>query len=99
MPKVTHDLCAATRQYTSNDGKIKNQYVNVGGVMLMDDGREAIFINRSFNPAGCVFKNGSDHIFLARFEKKDKNATTLDPQPPVQQSRGADGIEDQDIPF
>ena len=71
--RKTKDLAVVTGSYMK-DGASKNRYQNVGYILEGDDGQKMIMINRSFNPAGVPFKDGSDTIILSQFEVKDKNA-------------------------
>ncbi len=47
------------------DGQTKNRYQNVGQVLRNDNGEEMMMLNRSFNPAGVPYKDGSDSIIIS----------------------------------
>lgn len=75
------DLVVKTGTYTSN-GAEKARWKTIGAVM--DDGKGGMyaFIERSFNPAGIPFKDGSESIMVSFFEPKDKGQQSApSPQP------------------
>jgi hypothetical protein len=64
-----------------------------------EKGAKMIMINRSFNPAGVPFKEGSDTIVLSQFEVKGAEGNASAPvQHTTVPSGGPAGMED-DIPF
>jgi hypothetical protein len=107
-----YDLAVKTGSYQDrNTGQEKGRYKNVGSVLKMEDGGKMILLDRSFNPAGVPFKEGSDQIVISMFEPKDSNgeqppATTARRQPPpatgrapAPQAASAGFDMDDDIPF
>lgn len=70
--KKVYDLVVVTGSFPTQNGQ-KNRYKNVGSVIRNDDGSEFVALDRSFNPAGIPFKDGSDTITLSMFEPKENN--------------------------
>ena len=66
MTKKTHDLAVKVGEY-EKDGQTKNRYVNIGMILEKDDGGRFMLLNRSFNPAGVPFKEGSETIMVSMF--------------------------------
>ena len=87
MTKKTHDLAVKVGEY-EKDGQTKNRYVNIGMILEKDDGGRFMLLNRSFNPAGVPFKEGSETIMVSMFSVKSGEQNE-DKTPP----------EDGDIPF
>ncbi len=73
MEKI-YELSVVTGTY-QKDGENKNRYQTIGAVMKNDKGM-FMFLNRSFNPAGIPFKEGSESIIVSMFEPK-KSASQL----------------------
>jgi hypothetical protein len=103
--KKLYDLAVVTGSYESQ-GQTKNRYKNVGAVLQKDDGSKFITLDRSFNPAGVPFRDGSDTILLSMFTPKDdanKGGQQQAPQQrqaaPAPAPRAATGGMDDDIPF
>lgn len=103
MAKKLYDLAVKTGTYTNKNGEEKGRWLNVGAVMLSDDGSKFIMLQRTFNPAGVpdLSGRGGGSVLLSMFEPKDK-----DNQPQDQVSRGNNtrpvkSMEDldDDIPF
>ncbi len=67
------DLLVVTGSYTDAQGKNKNRYLKVGALMQNDKG-QFIFLNRSFNPAGCPCKDGSESIIISMFDPKKQES-------------------------
>jgi hypothetical protein len=87
MTKKTHDLAVKVGEY-EKDGQTKNRYVNIGMILEKDDGGRFMLLNRSFNPAGVPFKEGSETIMVSMFSVKSGEQNE-DKTPPA----------DDDIPF
>jgi len=87
MTKKTHDLAVKVGEY-EKDGQTKNRYVNIGMILEKDDGGRFMLLNRSFNPAGVPFKEGSETIMVSMFSVKSGEQNE-DKTPPT----------DDDIPF
>jgi len=87
MTKKTHDLAVKVGEY-EKDGQTKNRYQNIGMILEKDDGGRFMLLNRSFNPAGVPFKEGSETIMVSMFSVKSGEQNE-DKTPP----------EDGDIPF
>lgn len=64
-----YDLAVVIGNYTNAQGETKKRYFNIGSVQENDKGM-FMFINRSFNPAGIPFKEGSESIIVSMFEPK-----------------------------
>ncbi len=95
--KKIYDLAVVTGSYQSQ-GETKNRYQNIGAVMQKDDGGKFLMINRTFNPAGVPFKEGSESILVSMFPPKDGNGQAPAPAPaPARRAAPADA--DPDIPF
>ena len=69
--KKTKDMCVKTGSYQSN-GETKNRWLTIGALMEDDKGGQFIMMNRSFNPAGVPFKEGSESILISLFDPKQK---------------------------
>jgi hypothetical protein len=69
------DIAVVTGSYTDRaTNQSKNRYKNIGCVMKDDtDGRTFLLLDRSFNPAGVPFKDGTDQIALSLFDPRDDN--------------------------
>lgn len=89
--KKTHDLVVVTGTY-KKDGIDKKRYKNIGVMMEDDKGGRFIMIERSFNPAGIPYKEGSESIMVSLYEPKNEL---------TQHSKDkANGYQkDEDIPF
>jgi hypothetical protein len=87
MTKKTHDLAVKVGEY-EKDGQTKNRYQNIGMILEKDDGGRFMLLNRSFNPAGVPFKEGSETIMVSMFSVKSGEQNE-DKTPPT----------DDDIPF
>ena len=105
MATKRHDLAVKVSEYTDQQGQVKGRWVNIGAVFDGQDGKPFITINRHFNPAGALFKPGSDAIMVSCFEPKDgAGQPTQQQQRPAQapaqhRQPGASSIPDDDIPF
>ena len=97
--KKIYDLAVKTGSYEKN-GETRGRYQNIGSVLQMEDGGKMILLDRSFNPAGVPFKEGSDQIVVSMFDPKDDGAAKTDkPAASTQgtgQTRSGPG---GDIPF
>ncbi len=71
-----YDLAVKTGTYTDRSGQDKGRWKNIGSVLQMDDGGKVILIDRSFNPAGVPFRDGSDQIMVSMFEPKEAGAAS-----------------------
>lgn len=94
-----YDLAVKTGSYTDRSGEEKGRWKNIGSVLQMDDGGKVILIDRSFNPAGVPFKDGSDQIMVSMFEPKDKDGQAPAQAPQRSAPAPARGPVDDDIPF
>lgn len=75
MAKKLYDLAVKTGTYTNKNGEEKGRWLNVGAVMLSDDGSKFIMLQRTFNPAGVpdLSGRGGESVLLSMFEPKDKD--------------------------
>lgn len=82
--KKKYDLAVKTGEYQSN-GQTKGRWTTIGAMMEDDKGGNFVFLNRSFNPAGVPFKEGSESIMVSLFEPKSKDGSQSkqEPLPPV----------------
>lgn len=92
--KKLYDLAVKTGSYTDRSGQEKGRWKNIGSVLQMDDGGKMILIDRSFNPAGVPFKDGSDQIAVSMFPPKEDGEAPA----PRAAARPAPAVDD-DIPF
>lgn len=67
------DAVVKVGQYTTQDGKNKNRYQNVGVAMVHTDGTFSVKLESWFNPAGAVNEKGE--CWINFFAKKDKKQT------------------------
>lgn len=65
--RKTHDLVVKNGSY-QKDGKDKNRYVNVGGVMETDDGGRFLFISAHVNFAAFPRPEGSESVLVSMFD-------------------------------
>lgn len=70
MATKKYDIAVVVSTYQSGN-ETKRRYQNIGAVFQGENGPYLI-LNRSFNPAGVPFKEGSDSIICSLFEPKDK---------------------------
>ncbi len=68
--KKIYDIAVVTGSYQQGNDT-KNRYKTVGAVMQREDGGKFLSLDRSFNPAGVPFREGSDQILLSLFPPKD----------------------------
>lgn len=109
--KVVKELAVAVASYEDrNTGQTKNRYKNIGVLMESTNDRGEtntfLMLDRSFNPAGVPFKQGSDKILISLFDPKPRDGQQGERQQQrddrSQQSGGygAGGSPmDDDIPF
>ncbi len=89
------DLAVVVGSY-QKDGQTKNRYQNVGQVLRNDNGEEMMMLNRSFNPAGVPYKDGSDSIIISQFDPRGNEQSA--PAKAQQSTPPASGGDDN-IPF
>ena len=103
MAKKLYDLAVKTGTYTNKNGEDKGRWLNVGAVMLSDDGSKFIMLQRTFNPAGVpdLSGRGGESVLLSMFEPKDKDSQPQDQVSRGNNTRTAKSVEDldDDIPF
>lgn len=90
MPaQKSHDLVVKTGEYQDAHGTIKGRYQNVGSLMVGEDGRPFIILERWFNPAGLPNPQNRSSVILSLFEPNQQQAPAQPPQgyqqPPPQQ--------------
>ena len=91
MAKKIYDLAVKTGSYTDRSGQEKGRWKNIASVLQMDDGGKMILIDRTFNPAGVPFKDGSDQIAVSMFPPKEADGS--------KPAGAAPSGMDDDIPF
>lgn len=69
MTRKIKDIVATVGTYEQN-GQTKKRFQTVGSLMESNDGGQFIMLNRSFNPAGVAFKEGSESILLSLYDPK-----------------------------
>ena len=77
---VIKELSVAVGSYEDrSSGQTKNRYKPIGVLMESTDrdGRtnQFIMLDRSFNPAGVPFKQGSDKILISLFDPKPRDGS------------------------
>lgn len=76
MAKVLRELAVVIGSYQDRStGQTKNRYRNIGVLMEGESNGETyrfLLIDRSFNPAGVPFKDGSDKIIVNMFKPRDQ---------------------------
>lgn len=75
--KVLKELAVVVSTYEDrNSGATKNRYENIGVLMESTNERGEtntfMMMKRSFNPAGVLFKPGSDKIMISMFDPKPR---------------------------
>jgi len=92
--KVKYEIVAPNGKY-NKDGQEKTRWQNVGVLLEGDDGRMAIALDKTFNPAGAATRNPDDsRVFLSCFEPRAKGGAGGATKPATQ----AEPFND-DIPF
>jgi hypothetical protein len=76
--RVLKELAVAVASYEDRaTGQQKNRYKNIGVLMESTNERgEAntfLMLDRSFNPAGIPFKQGSDKILISMFDPRSQD--------------------------
>ena len=98
--KKKYDLVVKAGTWKGRDGEEKANWLNVGTVLVDDNGGEMYMLNKTFNPAG-VETNGRDTVLLYRFEPKGKEAA----EEKTHKGMNAQGdipqrnVNDDEIPF
>jgi len=93
--RKTKDICVVIGKYTDREGKEKNRYQTVGVEMETDQGGRFILLERSFNPAGCLYDASKGNtILLSMFDPKPHDRAQA--QAPASAPAPAD---DSEIPF
>tara|TARA_R100001039_G_C1851908_1_gene112611 strand:- start:4152 stop:4472 length:321 start_codon:yes stop_codon:yes gene_type:complete len=79
------DITVKTGEYQDpQSGMTKGRYQNVGSLMLGDDGRQFIILERWFNPAGIPNPQNRPSVILSLFEPNGQQAAPAPQQPPQQ---------------
>lgn len=89
------DLAVKVSSYTDRNGQEKGRWKNVGAVLKNEKGETMIMLDRSFNPAGVPFKDGSDQIAISVFDLRDDDRQAA----PAPAPAPAPSAADDDIPF
>lgn len=75
------DITVKTGEYQDpQSGMTKGRYQNVGSLMLGDDGRQFIILDRTFNLAGVPNPQNRPSVILSLFEPKGQPAPAQPPQ-------------------
>lgn len=107
MATKKYDLAVKTGEYTNRDGETKGRYKNIGSIWQGDNGFYMV-LDRTFNPAGVPFKEGSDSIFVSMFEPRQDDGggqrqggggQQQRQQAPAQRQAAPQQDLDDDIPF
>lgn len=96
MAKKIKDAAVKTGEYQSG-GQTKARWQNVGALMEDDKGGLFCMLDRSFNPAGVPYKEGSQSIIISFFDPKPRDQSD-------HEKAKANGFQPQkedltDIPF
>lgn len=105
MAKIK-DLSVKVRSYKNASGEEKHVYKSIGAIFENKDGGKFMMLDRSFNPAGIPFKDGSDMIMVGMYDVKDSGGAETTGQaapmaPPRKQAAAspAPNFDDFEIPF
>lgn len=73
--KKTHDLKVKVGEYLDAAGSKKGRWITVGRVVQYDDGSEAFWIDRTFNPAGVPILEGKggEAVAIRKFEPRNND--------------------------
>ena len=76
--RVVKELAVVVASYEDRStGQTKNRYENIGVLMESTNDRGEVntflMLNRSFNPAGVPFKQGSDKILISMFDPRPRD--------------------------
>ena len=110
MAKVLKELAVAVGSYEDRStGQTKNRYRNIGVLMESENAKgeknRFLMLDRSFNPAGVPFKDGSDKILISLFDPRDNSQSNQQRNGSQQSSdgggnnQGARSQYDDEIPF
>lgn len=94
--KKKYDAVVKTGSYTVN-GEEKGRYLNVGSVMVNDNGEPFLILNRTFNPAGVPNPDGRDSVIVSFYEPQERSEAPR--QAPTQQSAPTPTTTADSIPF
>lgn len=94
--KKIYDLAVKIGTY-KKDGKDKNRYLNVGCILVNDEGQLTMLLNKTFNPAGVPSDPDRDSIFVSMFKKDSSVGKEVDSAPPVADMENP--FSDEDVPF
>lgn len=79
------DITVKTGEYQDpQTGMTKGRYQNVGSLMMGDDGRQFIILDRTFNPAGVPNPQDRPNVILNMFEPNGQQSAPAPQQPPQQ---------------
>ena len=95
MTKKVKDLAVRMGSYEKN-GATKGRYMNIGVVMVDDNGKEFILLDKTFNPAG-VDTGEHDKVMVTIFDDTRNSNVS-----PVEKAKTRDFYpthNDDDIPF
>lgn len=92
--KKVKDLVVKIGTYTTG-GQEKTRWKTIGALMEGDSG-QFLFLDRSFNPAGVPFKEGSESIIVSMFDVKDKVSEQTQHN---KEKQNAYQKQDEEIPF
>lgn len=95
--KHIENVVVKTGEYTDRSGNTKGRYEKVGRVMLMDDGRKMVLLNRTFNPAGVP--SDKDSIILNFFEVEEKRDVPAEAKAGIQKLNQSAYGDSSTIPF
>lgn len=95
--KVIKNVVVKTGEYVDRNGNTKGRFERVGRVMRMDDGREMVLLNRTFNPAGV--NSDKDSIILNFFDVDEKREVPTEAIEGIKKLETASYDDDNSIPF
>lgn len=94
MTKKLYDLTVKTGEYIDREGNTKANWLTIGALMEGNDGNMFAMIERTFNPAGVPFKEGSRSILVSCFEPREQDGRqggANGAKGPARQAGGASG--------
>lgn len=90
-------LMVKVREYTDQNGNKKNQWLQIGSMMLSEKGVPYVLLDKTFNPAGIETETGRTSIMVSMFDPDKKNEKTDTQQAP--DLYGDKKFQDDEIPF
>jgi len=95
-----YDVAVKTGSYQDNQGQTKNRYMNIGAVMVGDNG-PFLLLDPMVNLAAAPREPGKDRVICSLFEPRQDGQQAAPAAAPRQAPRPAPAAApmDDDIPF